>query len=115
MSRFFQVAPIALAVVLSWSTNAMAEEPLTAADLHKLLPGTYHFSVADSVKLVATLGGNGRISATTDKGDHDTGRWRIKGDKICVVFKRWLDRQTHCEGLRNDNGLLRGNGFTIRR
>ena len=107
-----------LTPILSFSlagAGAAKADQLTSAELRKLVPGHYHVSVADNVKLDVRLLAGGGIAATTDKGDHDTGRWSIANDKMCVVFKRWLDHQTHCQAIRLESGLLRGDGFTIRR
>ena len=109
-----QLLVTTLTVTLA-ATNAAKADPLSAADLRKLAPGQYHVSIADNVKLEVKLSANGAISATTNKGDHDVGRWSINNDKMCVVFKRWLDHKSHCQALSIENGLIRGNGFTVRR
>ena len=104
-----------LFAIFTASIESAVADTLSAAELRKLAPGKYHVSVADNVKLEVRLSAGGGISATTDKGDHDTGRWSIVNDKLCVTFKRWLDRQRHCQDLTAEGSILRGNGFTIRR
>ena len=95
--------------------NVFAGDRLTAAEIRKLMPGTFSVGVADSVSAIAVLSAGGGISINTNKGEKDTGRWSISGDKICVKFKHLLDRQTKCSSLTNDGGAIRGNGFTARR
>ncbi len=97
------------------ATHSAKADTMSSAELRKLVPGRYHVSVADNVKIVVRLSVGGAISGTTDKGDHDTGRWSIANDKMCVIFKRWLDHQRHCQDITAEGSILRGNGFTIRR
>ncbi len=95
--------------------NTAQADTMGAAELRKLAPGTFHVSVANKVKLTVVLKANGAVSGTTDKGDHDTGRWSIRGDKFCVVFKRWLDHKLQCESLIDEGYQWRGSVFTIKR
>jgi hypothetical protein len=95
--------------------SATAADKLTAAEIRKLLSGTYRVSVADSVSAIAVFTSGNGISVTTNKGEKDTGRWSISGNKVCVQFKHMLDRQNKCSSLINDGGAIRGNGFTARR
>ena len=95
--------------------SATAADKLTAAQIRKLLNGTYHVSVADSVTAVAVFTAGGGISVVTNKGEKDTGRWSFSGNKICVQFKHLLDHKNSCSSLMSDGGAIRGNGFTARR
>ena len=95
--------------------NASAADKLSGADIRKLMTGTFNVSVADSVSAVAVFSAGGGISITTNKGEKDTGRWSISGNKLCVKFKRLLDRETKCSSLMNEGGAIRGTGFTARR
>jgi hypothetical protein len=95
--------------------SATAADKLTAAEIRKLLTGTYHVSVADSVTAVAVFTPGGGISVVTNKGEKDTGHWSFSGNKVCVQFKHLLDHKSNCSSLVNDGGAIRGNGFTARR
>ncbi len=95
--------------------NARAGDPLSPADLKKLAPATYNVSVAESVKAIVKLTGGGGISVATNKGERDTGRWSIQGNKLCVVFKHLLDHKPNCSTLTNENGMIHGDGFSARR
>jgi len=90
-------------------------DPLSAADIRKLAPATYRVSVADSVKATVILKSGGGISVATNKGERDTGRWSVAGDKICVQFRHLLDHKPHCSYLRTENGVVHGDGFSARR
>jgi hypothetical protein len=92
-----------------------AADKLTAAEIRKLLTGTYRVSVADSVSAIAVFTSGGGISVVTNKGEKDTGRWSFSGNKVCVQFKHLLDHKSNCSSLINDGGAIRGNGFTARR
>ena len=109
--KFLIVAGLAAACIAS----ATAADKLTAPEIRKLLTGTYHVSVADSVSAIAVFTSGGGISVTTNKGEKDTGRWSFSGNKVCVQFKHLLDHKNNCSSLVNDGGAIRGNGFTARR
>lgn len=109
--KFLIVAGLAAACI----TSATAADKLTAAEIRKLLTGTYHVSVADSVTAIAVFTPGGGISVVTNKGEKDTGRWSFSGNKVCVQFKHLLDHKKNCSSLVNDGGAIRGNGFTARR
>jgi hypothetical protein len=102
-------------LVPSFVASAYAADKLTAAEIRKLLTGTYHVSVADSVTAIAVFSPGGGISVVTNKGEKDTGRWSFSGNKVCVQFKHLLDHKSNCSSLVNDGGAIRGNGFTARR
>ncbi len=104
-----------LCFVCAFIAPATAANKLTPAEIRKLLIGTYHVSVADSVSAIAVFTPGGRISVVTNKGEKDTGRWSFSGNKVCVQFKRLLDHKNNCSSLMNDGGAIRGNGFTARR
>jgi hypothetical protein len=89
-------------------------DPLSAADIKKLAPGTYNVSVADSVKALVVLKAGGGISVSTNKGEKDTGHWTVSGTKACVLFKHLLNHKPYCSTLTRDGNMLRGDGFTIR-
>ncbi len=95
--------------------GAQAGDSLTAAEIRKLVPGTYHVSVADSVSATAIFTKGGGISVTTNKGENDTGRWSLSGNKMCVVFKHLLDHKANCSALTVEGKAIHGNGFTARR
>ncbi len=89
-------------------------DPMSAAEIKKLAPGTYNVSVADSVKARVVLTAKGGISVTTDKGEKDSGHWSILGTRACVIFKHLLNHKPYCSTLTRDGSMLRGDGFTIR-
>jgi hypothetical protein len=89
-------------------------EAMSAADIKKLSPGSYNVSVADSVKARVVLTAKGGISVATDKGEKDSGKWWLAGQKACVQFKKLLDHKPYCSTLTRDGSMLRGDGFTIR-
>jgi hypothetical protein len=102
-------------LVQTCSGSVYAGDKLTLVEIRKLLTGTYHVSVADSVTAIAVFTPGGKISVVTNKGERDTGRWSFSGNKICVQFKHLLDHKSNCSSLVNDGGAIRGNGFTARR
>lgn len=104
-----------LSTLGTWPAVAWADGPLAAADIRKLFPGSFYVEVAPTVNLEVTFSGRGKVSGTTNKGDQDSGRWRLVGDKICVTFKRWLDHHERCSSLAFANAQIKGNGFYAKR
>ncbi len=104
-----------ICIVSTCVSDASAQDKLTAAQIRKILPGTYNVSVADSVTAVAVISPGGSISVVTNKGEKDTGRWSISGNKVCVQFKHLLDHKSNCSTLIDEGWAIRGNGFTARR
>ena len=100
--------------LLCGASSARADATLSAAEIRKLAPATYHVSVADSVSATVTLATGGGIVVDTNKGEHDTGRWSVSGNKVCVVFKHLLGHNKQCSTLTRDGTAIRGNGFTAR-
>jgi hypothetical protein len=113
--KLLRFTSLFLLMTICAATTARAGDPLSAAEIKKIARGTYSVSVADSVKATAKLTPGGGISVTTSKGEHDTGRWSISGNKICVQFKHLLDHKPNCSALTNENGIIHGNGFSARR
>ena len=93
--------------------QAMAD-PMSAAEIKTLAPGTYNVSVADSVKALVVLKAGGGVSVSTNKGEKDTGHWTVSGTNACVLFKHLLNHKLYCSTLTRDGNMLRGDGFTIR-
>ena len=104
-----------LAALAQGPTLAWADGPLSASDIRKLFPGSFYVEVAPTVNLEVTFTRAGRVSGTTNKGDHDAGRWRLVGNKMCVTFKRWLDHHERCSGLAFANAQIKGDGFYAKR
>ena len=88
-----------------------------APGLRDLLKGTYHVTVQGNNVATITIMPGGKVSGVQPNGDKDTGKWWINGnEKVCVQFKKWLDKAPHCSSLSTDNtGTVRGDGFSAHR
>ena len=106
-----RLVPLYLISVLALTNFAKADGQLTPAELKKLAPGNYHV-VAGPISINVKLAKGGAISGVTDKGDKDSGRWSISGDRMCVKFKNWLDHQQKCDGLTQVGNELKGSAFS---
>ena len=38
----------------------------------------------------------GKLSGTNTIGEKDKGEWKVKGDELCLVFKKWGQGDVHC-------------------
>jgi hypothetical protein len=94
--------------------SAKAEPTLTALQLRALAPGSYDVEVMDSVSLTVKLFKNGKMAGELGN-DSDTGRWRVSGNRLCIVWTKWLRGETRCSTLVRQEGELKGDGLSIRR
>jgi len=47
--------------------------------------------------------GNGRLKGFYGTMS-DEGRWSVRGSRLCVMLREWLDGRTTCAPVRRENG-----------
>lgn len=102
--RWLIVSTVFLAVV----NVAVAEKRyLSAAELKKLR-GVYHAIWNNKYKAKVQLFADGRVLARSGTRV-DTGRWKVRGNALCVAFRTWTHGRYKC-GLvaRGRNGWYEG-------
>ena len=102
---------LAAVVSAACAGPALADGPLSGADLQKMVPGHYHVAVGTLV-IDVNLAKGGKVSGTTNGGDADQGHWHIAGNRMCVKFKKWLDKQEKCEALSMVGNEIKGSVFS---
>jgi len=90
-----------------------SERPLPPGELRQLFPGEFRAQVKGyDVRFVATRDGRlkGYYGGLTDEG-----RWSLRGNRLCIMLKDWLDGKTTCSAVRRSRGsswyLARGIRF----
>ncbi len=74
------------------------ERSIPRHELRKMFPGQFQARVKGfDVRFIAS--GDGRL-----KGFYgsltDTGRWSVRGNRLCITLKDWLDGETKCAAVR---------------
>jgi hypothetical protein len=95
-------------------SQAADQSSLSPAQLGQLFPGNFTAVVngALTVKIVAR--GNGTLFGQMN-GRQDSGRWRISGGKLCIVWSSWMGGKTSCSSVKSGDGWYHGNGVKFRK
>ena len=81
---------------------AAAERVVPSTELRKIFPGKFQAHVKGyRVRFVAASNGllKGYYGSFTD-----TGRWSVRGNRLCIMLKDWLDGKTTCSPVRRTRG-----------
>jgi hypothetical protein len=118
MKRLLAISLIATGVAISAHAAPLgaktAHNAVSPVELRKLFPGRFSAIVKGyQVRFVASAGGRltGHYGAMTDKG-----RWSLRGTKLCVMLRDWLDGKTTCARVRREKGRwFRASGIRFRK
>ena len=103
-------AVVGVPVVGSW---AASDRPLPSRELRQLFPGQFRAHVKGyDVRFVASS--NGRLKGFYG-GFTDEGRWSLRGNRLCIMLKDWLDGKTTCSPVRRTRGWYLARGIRFRR
>ena len=104
---------LALSALSGVSGAAAGERPLPPQELRQLFPGQFRAQVKGyDVRFVATR--DGRIKGFYG-GFTDEGRWSLRGNRLCIMLKDWLDGKTTCSPVRRTRGWYLARGIRFRR
>ena len=105
------LAALALWVCLGHVQEALAGRLLSAAEL-KRLHGTYH-AIWKGKHARVRVNRDGTLIARSGTRV-DVGRWRVKGNRLCVAFRVWTRGKYRCGTVERQGswyvGLRRKNG-----
>ena len=110
----YKKTALAAATLLVCSYSAHAGQALTSANLRHMVPGSYQVTLMGTVNMTVNMRANGTLLGST-KTEHDSGRWSLVGDKLCIAWNKWLGGQARCSGLTSQGRYYQGNGFTFSR
>lgn len=102
-----------LAAVSSISV-ARADQPMTAQQILRLAPGTFHAVVKGRYEVTVTLARDGAAVGKVP-GHEDRGRWTVRGDELCIVMPVWTKGRVECSRVVADNGWFRGRNVSFRK
>ena len=90
-------AALLLASLLSPVASAV-ERKVPSHELRQMFPGQFRAQVKGyDVRFIAS--GDGRLKGIYG-GFTDTGRWSVRGNRLCITLKDWLDGKTKCAAVR---------------
>jgi hypothetical protein len=95
-------------------TPAVADEPMSAQQILKLAPGTFHAVVKGKYELTVTLTRDG-LAVGKASGLEDRGRWTVRDGQLCIVLPTWTRGRVECSQVIADNGWYRGRSVSFRR
>ncbi len=82
--------------------GAATDRAVTPTELRKLFPGRFS-AVVKGYRVRFVAKGNGRLKGFYG-GMSDEGRWSVRGSRLCVMLREWLDGRTTCARVRRENG-----------
>ena len=95
-------------------SSAQAGEALTAQEIIRLTPGTFHAVVKGKYRLTVTLARDGTAVGKIP-GVEDRGRWTVRDDQLCIVLPTWTRGHVVCSAVVADNGWYRGRSVAFRK
>ncbi len=100
-------------IVPSVGVEAASDRPLPSWELRQLFPGTFRAHVKGyDVRFVASR--NGRLKGYYGRFS-DEGRWSLRGNRLCIMLKDWLNGTTTCSRVHRARGWYRARGIRFRR
>ncbi len=90
------------------------QKPLSASELRTLFPGRFE-AVVKGYRVTFVAHRNGRLVGYYG-ALKDTGRWRVRGTRLCITLEDWLDGKTRCSAVRRGgDAWLKARGIRFRR
>ena len=90
-----------------------ASGAFSAATIQAIFPGSYNAVVWGTVKLRFTAHQSGRLTAF--RGDtSDSGTWDVRGGKLCITLRKWLDGKWRCARVHERNGWYKAGAISFR-
>ena len=91
-----------------------AEKRVQPQELRQMFPGQFRAQVRGyDVRLIASR--DGSLKGFYG-GFSDTGRWSVRGSRLCIMLKDWLDGKTRCAAVkRTGKGTYLAGSIRFRR
>jgi hypothetical protein len=88
--------------------------PLSAAAIEAIFPGSYKGVVWGAVKIRFTAHEGGRLIAFRGETT-DSGTWDVRGGKLCITLRKWLNGKWRCSRVHQEDGWYRAGAISFRR
>lgn len=84
------------------ATLAQGAKRLTGSQLRELVNGSAVELVGFGQKATVEFSGDGTMTGTNTAGEKDKGAWQVKGDELCMHFKKWVQGDALCYRVAGD-------------
>lgn len=78
------------------ATLAHGAKRLSGSQLRELVNGSAVQLAGFGQQATVEFTGDGTMTGTNTAGEKDKGGWQVKGDELCLHFKKWLQGDTLC-------------------
>jgi len=98
MTRKFQslLLGITCLALLALVTHASAANRLSGAQIKAFFKGTFVGEYGKKkTPFVVHVSATGKLQGEAE-GKYDKGRWRVKGNKLCISWKHWSSDKEKC-------------------
>ncbi len=95
-------------------SQAADQSSLSPAQLGQLFPGNFTAVVNGALTLKIVAKSNGTMIGQMT-GKQDSGRWRISGGKLCIVWSTWMGGKISCSSVKSGDGWYHGIGVKFRK
>ncbi len=85
------------------ATLAQGAKRLTGSQLRELVNGSAVELAGFGQKATVEFSGDGTMTGTNTAGDKDKGAWQVKGDELCLHFKKWVQGDALCYRVAGDD------------
>jgi hypothetical protein len=82
--------------------------------IRALFPGTFDVSFKHKTYFVVTARADGTLTGRM-AGITDQGTWSLRGQKLCIAFRRWNEGRTKCKDVFLEGGWVRSGTFFFKR
>lgn len=69
---------------------------LTGPQVNELVAGSSLQMEGSGQTATVEFSPEGKLSGANTVGEKDKGEWKVKGDELCLVFKKWGQGDVHC-------------------
>jgi hypothetical protein len=95
-----------LLAMLACAEPSHAADRLTGQEVRDLFPGSFNVIAMGVVKVSLHARSNGTLLAQRGE-ETDSGSWRVRADKLCIKFRKWLNGDSFCSFVTVDDGWYR--------
>jgi hypothetical protein len=101
------------AIIAGLAASPASAGQLSASEIMKLTPGTFHAVVKGKYKVTVTLTRDGTAVGKA-QGHEDKGRWTVRGDQLCIMMPTFTLGKIECSAVIADSGWYRGRNVAFR-
>ncbi len=98
---------LTIAFVVSGTMVAGASDRMNARQIKAMFPGIYEGIYGSDTSFVVEGKADGSIRGVAE-GKHDSGKWWVEGNRLCMAWKVWSEGKSRCRRVEKRNGWIVG-------